>query len=69
MQDLNGQTPLSSASDAGHVEIVRLLLEAGAEKDVADSDRRTALNNASHAGHDEIVGLLLEAGVGLGAQL
>ena len=37
MNDLNGQTALSSASAAGHVEIVHLLLEARAETDAADN--------------------------------
>ena len=55
---------LTQASHAGHVEIVRLLLDAGAQKDVtvADGLGRSALTQASHAGNVEIVRLLLEAG-------
>ncbi|CAE7321596.1 ANKRD50 [Symbiodinium sp. KB8] len=55
-------TLLTNASRDGHVEIVRLLLEAGTEKDVEGRSRRIALNNASLAGHVEIVRLLLDAG-------
>ena len=53
-----------TASARGYVDIVRLLLEAGANKDVlvADSSRRTALHWASLAGAIEIIGLLLAAG-------
>eukprot|EP00439_Symbiodinium_sp_Y106_P023855 s1984_g2.t3 len=55
-------TPLRLASCNGHVEIVRLLLEAGADKDLADNDGYTPLISASSRGHVEIARLLLEAG-------
>ena len=54
--------PLSTASGAGHVEVVRLLLEAGASGNLAGNDGFTALTSASVQGHVEIVQLLLEAG-------
>ena len=49
-------------SYAGHLKNVHLLLEAGANKEVADDVGHTALNTASCAGNVEIVRLLLEAG-------
>ena len=45
----------------GHVEVVRLLLEARADKD-AIKGNWNPLMYASHQGHTEIVRLLLEAG-------
>ena len=42
--------------------MVRLLLQAGAKKDVKGRGRWVALIKASHAGHVEIVRLLLDAG-------
>ena len=41
---------------------MRLLLEASADKDLADGEGFTALTLASDEGHVEIVRLLLEAG-------
>ncbi|OLQ11117.1 Kinase D-interacting substrate of 220 kDa [Symbiodinium microadriaticum] len=58
-----GHTPLMQASGNGHVEIVRLLLEAGAQKDALDCDGTTALIWAAHDGRDSVVEVLLEAGV------
>jgi ankyrin repeat protein len=51
-------------SDGGpaHQEIVRLLLEAGADPEQPDADGVTPLVHARGRGHDEIVALLLEAG-------
>ena len=44
-----------------HQEIVRILLAAGADPSIADSDGVTALEHARAKGHDEIAALL-EAG-------
>ena len=46
----------------GHVEIVQLLLSAGADKDKADNNGWTPLIWAAGGGHVEIVRLLLAAG-------
>jgi hypothetical protein len=54
------RTPLSFAADRGHMEIVKLLLERGA--DVAAQDtfyQMTPLSSACMKGHVEIVKLLL----------
>jgi ankyrin repeat protein len=51
-------------SDGGpaHQEIVRLLIEAGADVDLADGDGVTPLSHARSRGYDEIAALLVEAG-------
>jgi ankyrin repeat protein len=57
------QTPLILAAHHGYVEIVQLLIAAGA--DVNTSEERygfTALTSAAKEGHGYIVGLLLAAG-------
>lgn len=59
--DLN-QWPLLEAAQAGQVEVVRLLLDAGASVHQRDGFRRTALHRASVAGHADVASLLLERG-------
>ena len=59
--DPNGEG-LVLAVKEGHLEVVRLLLEAGADKDAANTDGSTALFFAAQNGHLEVVRLLLEAG-------
>lgn len=46
----------------GHLEVVRLLIERGADKGVAGNDGRTPLYSACYHGHLEVVRLLLEYG-------
>ena len=41
-----------------HVEIVRLLLDAGADRSIADRDGVTALEHARERGYDEMIALL-----------
>ena len=63
--DEDGRTPLMHAILAEHPDpaIVRVLLEKGAEADVADKGERwTALHFAARDEHTGIVGLLLGAG-------
>ena len=43
-----------------HVEIVRMLVEAGADRSIADRDGVTALEHARERGYDEMVRLLEE---------
>lgn len=45
-----------------HQDIVRLLIEAGADPDLADNEGVTALQHAQQRGHREIEALLREAG-------
>ena len=50
------------ASENGHVEVVRLLLEAGADKNLGNIIGSTALVLAAQPGREEVLRLLLEAG-------
>jgi ankyrin repeat protein len=58
-------TPLRNASAAGHIDIVRLLLEYGADPNLPEegiAPRGHALYSAVYNGHHEIAELLLEKG-------
>ena len=57
-----GYTALMAASEYGHTEIVKLLIEGGADINAQDEDSYTALRYAVREGHTEIVKLLYEAG-------
>src|SRR5208283_3110567 len=57
------------AADFGHVEIVRLLLDAGEDPNrynpVGGHSHTTPLHQAAGAGHEEVVRLLVERGARL----
>ena len=57
------------ASDLGHVEIVRLLLDAGEDPNrynpVGGHSHTTPVHQAAGAGHEEVVRLLVERGARL----
>lgn len=56
-------TALHFASSAGLVEMVEILVEAGANVDIPDGDRaQYALHRAATGGHCDIVRMLLAAG-------
>jgi ankyrin repeat protein len=57
-----GSTPLIVAAAFGHVQIVTLLLERGAEVGARDDLGVTAILAAASCGHEEIVALLLRHG-------
>ena len=58
-----GATALSYASDKGHTEVVRLLLERGADPNVRDTFYgATPMSWAAPKGHVEVVRLLIEKG-------
>ena len=48
-----GMSALTAASYAGHVEVLHLLLEAGADKNMQTTEGDTALNLACEGGHLE----------------
>ncbi|KAI0280041.1 ankyrin repeat-containing domain protein [Russula aff. rugulosa BPL654] len=55
VQDQIGFTPLHTASGYGALEVVRLLLEHGADVEAKGTDGKTALQVAADRGHDEVV--------------
>eukprot|EP01087_Luapelamoeba_hula_P008963 TRINITY_DN2281_c2_g1_i1.p2 TRINITY_DN2281_c2_g1~~TRINITY_DN2281_c2_g1_i1.p2 ORF type:complete len:597 (-),score=36.96 TRINITY_DN2281_c2_g1_i1:55-1845(-) len=56
------KTPLITAANANHIEMVELLLQAGANAHKTTRDGVTALSIACQKGHSVIVDLLLRAG-------
>lgn len=53
-----GFTALITAAAVGNANVVRLLLEHGADKDIAERDGNTALDRAGQYGHPDIAALL-----------
>lgn len=65
-----GASALSFASDKGHVEVVKLLLERGANPKVKDTFYESdPMTWAAYNGHAEVVKLLIGAGVDAGGAL
>lgn len=58
MHDPNGLTPLMVATQKGHIRIVKLLLEAGANPKLTDNRGYTAQAHALWYGHPEIAALI-----------
>jgi ankyrin repeat protein len=55
-------TPLTYAAVIGNVEVVRVLLEGGANVESTNDNRRTALHRAAYNGHLDVCRLLLDWG-------
>ena len=58
-------SPLINASQHGHSEVVRVLLEYGADPNIVDRHGYTPLKWASQGGYVDVVLLLLEHGAGI----
>jgi ankyrin repeat protein len=66
---LCGKTPLQIASERGHTEFVRRILQIhDIDVDSEDNDGRTSLSLAAERGHDAVVRLLLDKGADVGSQ-
>ncbi|MDD9899979.1 MAG: ankyrin repeat domain-containing protein [Alphaproteobacteria bacterium] len=57
-----GQTAFHLAIKKGYVSLVKSMIKAGVDVNVADGERNTPLHYAAYHGRKEIVALLLEAG-------
>ncbi|KAK4101059.1 ankyrin [Parathielavia hyrcaniae] len=58
-RDKDDQTGLAIAAERGYVQIIRLLLRAGADASLVDSKGRTAMSRAEKAGQTEVCQLRL----------
>lgn len=63
-EHLYGRTALLIASAEGHLEVVRLLIEAGSDLNVTDAEGSTALSLARNYGHLDVAALLEDSGAG-----
>jgi len=59
---LYGRTALIVAAVEGHLEIVRMLVEAGSDLNIVDAEGSTALSLARSYGNLDVAALLAEAG-------
>ena len=66
-KDAIGSTALFYAAEGGRVDVVGVLLAAGANVNAKDVDGRTALHAAAEGGHAEVVRLLRSAGAAVNA--
>jgi len=57
-KNLLGRTPLIAAAAQGNLEIVKLLLDKGANTDARDKEGKTALTHASEQRHGQVINLL-----------
>jgi len=67
-QNTTRDLPLHSAAGTGQLEVIRYLVEAGAEVDAGDSDGSTPLHVAALRGHLACVDFLIEKGADIAYQ-
>lgn len=59
---MDEKPPLLEAAREGHLEVVRRLLEFGADVERGDAIGTTPLSAAAHGGHSAVVACLVKAG-------
>ncbi len=62
LPDSNGTTPLLCATIEGHADLVKYLVEAGADINAVNNRRSNALQLAAYFGHVELIEYFLEKG-------
>jgi ankyrin repeat protein len=65
IKDKEGRTPLYWASRGVHIEMIKLLIEKGADVNARDKNNITALHNLASQGHKEAAELLIAKGADL----
>jgi len=63
--ELGASTPLMEAAQEGHIDLVRYLLECGADVHAQTTSADTALTYACENGHTDVSDLLLQFGANL----
>jgi ankyrin repeat protein len=58
-----GRTALHCAVDSRQLDVVRLLIERGADPKIKDANEMSVLHRAVDKGYEDIVLLLIEKGV------
>ena len=64
----NGCTPLHVAASHGRIEVVKILLNNGADMNAKTEDGHTPLHWAASHGHTEIVKIFLNNGADMNAK-
>jgi ankyrin repeat protein len=62
VQDGNGRSPLHRGAESGNMELIRLLLDRGAEINAENVGGHTPLHFGAFAGHVEVLRVLLDNG-------
>ncbi len=65
MQNNDGLSALMIASENGHSNVIKVLIEKGAQVNMQNNDGLSALMIASENGHSNVVKVLIEKGAQL----
>ena len=65
----DGRTALMRSAKRGYTEIVRFLLDNGADTRARDKNNKTALMGAAKKGHTDICRMLIHAGANVDAMI